>query len=218
MRKPSAPRVDEATSFANVYPDLTGESFRLKQISEIRDQLEEEIAHRDRLRRKYKTLWNVFYGTTQVSQVVAVASGGGAVGALVSGIGAPASIPLGGVSIVCGLISGACTGLGKAAMKKVEKHETIKHTAESSLNTVRDLVSNALMNGAVSNEDFHHILRELNNYKSHKTGIKTKTRSAIIELTAEREREIRAEAEEAGKKKALDNLITSLHPTGETSG
>ena len=74
-------------------------------------------------------------------------------------------------------------------MKKVEKHEGIKRTAESSLNTINDLVSNALMDGIVSNEDFHHILRELDNYKGHKTGIKHRTRADQIELTADRERE-----------------------------
>ena len=43
-----------------------------------------------------------------------------------------------------GVLSGLCVALGKATMKKVEKHESVKRMAESSLNTVNDLVSRAL--------------------------------------------------------------------------
>ena len=72
------------------------------------------------------------------------------------------------------------------------------------------------MDGTVSNEDFHHILRELDNYKGHKAGIKTRTRSEIIELKADREREIRTEAEEAGKKAVLDSLMKVIPGTMST--
>ena len=84
MRKPSAPN-------SNLYPELSeatkpseatdqGVQFRLNKISEIRDFLENEVDQRDKLRRKYKTVWNVCYNTAQVSGLVAVGSGGGAVG------------------------------------------------------------------------------------------------------------------------------------------
>ena len=146
-------------------------------------------------------MWNVFYNTAQVSGLVALGSGGGAVGTMATGIGAVVSIPLGVVAIAGSVLSGGCVALGKAMMKKVEKHESVKRTAESSLNTVNDLVSRALEDGIVSNEDFHHILREMENYRGHKAGIKHRTRANLIELTTEREAQIRAEAEQAGLEK-----------------
>ena len=205
MRKPSAPN-------SNVYPELPEASepseatdqvvqFRLNKISEIRDFLENEVDQRDKLRRKYKTLWNVCYNTAQVSGLVALGSGGGAVGTMATGVGAVATIPLGGVAIIGSVLSGVCAALGKATMKKVEKHESVKRTAESSLNMVDNLVSRALEDGIVSNEDFHHILREMENYRGHKAGIKHRTRANLIELTTEREAQIRAEAEQAGLEK-----------------
>ena len=223
MKKPSAPN-------SNLYPELPeserpeetepnqGVQFRLNKISEIRNFLENEVDQRDKLRRKYKTLWNVFYNTAQVSGVVALGSGGGAIGNMATGVGAVVSIPLGGVAIIRSVLSGVCVALGKATMKKVEKHESVERTAESSLNTVDNLVSRALEDGIVSNEDFHHILREMENYRGHKAGIKHRTRADLIELTSEREAQIRAEAEQAGlekgRKEALKNLLSTVTSSG----
>ena len=75
MKKPSSPN-------SNLYPELPeateqvdqGVQFRLNKISEIRDFLENEkneVDQRDKLRRKYKTVWNVYYNTAQVSGLVA---------------------------------------------------------------------------------------------------------------------------------------------------
>ena len=218
MKKPSAPN-------SNLYPELPeatepdqGVQFRLNKISEIRNFLENEVDQRDKVRRKYKTLWNVFYNTAQVSGVVELGSGSRAIGTMATGVGAVVSIPLGGVAIIGSVLSGVCVALGKATMKKVEKHESVKRTAESSLNTVDNLVSRALEDGIVSNEDFHHILREMENYRGHKAGIKHRTRANLIELTTEREAQIRAEAEQAGleteKKGALKNLLSTVTSSG----
>ena len=69
------------------------------------------------------------------------------------------------------------------------------------MNTVNDLVSKSLEDSQVSNEDFHHILREMENYRGHKAGIKHRTRVDLVKLTAERERQIREEAERVGIEK-----------------
>ena len=210
MKKPTAPTLyPDISSEVEGQPPDSGEQFRLNQISEIRTFLDNEVQIRNKLRRKYKSVWNMFYGSTQISGLIAIGAGSSAVGTLASGIGAPISLPLSGIALFCGLLSNTSAAAAKATMKKVEKHEGIKRMAESSLNTINDLVSKALMDGRVSNEDFQHILKELENYREHKTGIKHRTRANLNELTPEREREIRAEAEEIGKKKALENLLNT---------
>ena len=208
-KKPSAPKL---------YPEVPegsdqGVQFRLNKISEIRNFLENEVDQRDKLRRKYKTAWNVCYNTAQVSGVVALGLGGGAIGTMATGIGVVVSIPLGGVAVGGSVLSGLCVALGKVMMQKVEKHESVKRTAESSLNTVNDLVSKALEDGIVSNEDFHHILREMENYRGHKAGIKHRTRANLIELTTEREAQIRAEAEQAGLERGKKETMEAFRST-----
>ena len=82
--------------------------------------MENEVDQRDKLRRTYKTVWNVFYNTAQVSGVIAVGSGTGAVGTLATGVAAAVSIPLGGIAIAGGLVSAACVALGKATMNNLK--------------------------------------------------------------------------------------------------
>ena len=124
MKKPSAPN-------SNLYPELPeatepsgasdqGVQFRLNKISEIRDFLENEVDQRDKVRRKYKTVWNVCYNTAQVSGLVALGMGGGAIGTMATGVGAVVSIPLGGVAIGGSVLSGLCVALGKAMMKRLK--------------------------------------------------------------------------------------------------
>ena len=51
-------------------------------------------------------------------------------------MGAAAAVPMSGLAIAGGITSAACVRLGKAVMEKIEKHEGIERTAQSSLNTV----------------------------------------------------------------------------------
>ena len=145
MKKPSAPKlypeIPQIEGQEEIPGEFLGAQFRLDKISEIRNFLESEASARDKLRRRYKTVWNIFYNLTQILGLVAVGSGAGAVGTLATGIGAVVSIPLGGLAVAGGIVSTVSVALGKATMKKLEKHESIKRTAESSLNTVNDLVS-----------------------------------------------------------------------------
>ena len=80
MRKPTAPpedilpMINPPENTQPVYPDLStvipvkdadvnqdAQNFRLKQIRDIRDQLEKEAETRGRLRRRYKALYNTAY-------------------------------------------------------------------------------------------------------------------------------------------------------------
>ena len=160
----------------------------------------------------------MFYITAQVSGVVAVGTGTGAMATLVSRVAAPVSIPLRGIGIAGGLVSAACAALKKAMMKKLEKHESIKRTAESSLNMVNDLVSKSLEDEQVSNKDLYHILREMENYRAHKAGIKHRTRADLIKLRDDRERKIHEEAEQAGLERGKKETIETLLSTAKSSG
>jgi hypothetical protein len=91
-----------------IYPNLPTEdspsdepaqNFRLKQIRDIRDYLENEAEIRSRLRRRYKSIYNTFFYLSTTTGVIAMGAGTGSVVALSTGIGALVALPLGIASI-----------------------------------------------------------------------------------------------------------------------
>jgi hypothetical protein len=215
-KKPSAPPI---------HPDLTvklpaelpaelpqqnqdeGMTFRLKRISDIRDYLENEAETRGRLRRRYKSSYNAAYYVNAGASILAIGASTAAATSLATGIGAIASLPLGIVAITSGVLGVIGSKISKIVLKKVEKHERIKLIAMSKLSSVNGLVSTALRDGAVSDEEFNIILLEMESYRDHKTQIGKKIRN---ELSTEKEQEIREEAQKKGilqgQELALKNL------------
>ncbi len=74
--------------------------------------------------------------------------------------------------------------------------------AVSKLSSVNDLVSKALTDEKVSDEEFQVILSEMESYKTHKSQIRRRVRN---QLSSEKEEEIREEAEKKGVLKSQEN-------------
>jgi hypothetical protein len=201
-----------------IYPDLApmqeqenptqdeGMTFRLKRISDIRDHLENEAETRGRLRRRYKSIFNAGSYLTTGAGIVSTCSATASVISLTTVIGAIASLPLGIVAIASGVLGVIGSGVSKLMLKKVEKHEKIKLIALSKLSSVNGLVSNALRDGAVSDEEFNIILLEMESYRDHKSQIRKKIRN---ELNTEREQEALKKGIQTGQKLALKNLLNA---------
>lgn len=213
-REPTAPPL---------YPKLdgiqdNGMTFRLKQISEIRTFLESENETRSRLRRRYKSIYNTFFYISTASGVIAVGAGTAGMTVLGTGIGAPITLPLGIVSIAMGAASVGASALCKVLLKKVEKHERIKNLATAKTSSVNELVSDALKDNNISNEEFQLILAERENYREHKNQIRQRVRAEVKKMSDEMKEQIREEAEkkgvEKGKKEAMDTLLRTAQSQG----
>ena len=209
-----------------LYPELPtthdeGMNFRLKRISDIRDFLEKELESRGRYRRRYKSIYNSAVYVNAGAGLISVCTGTSAVATLATGIGVVVSLPLGGIAAVAGVLSIIGTGISKLVLKKVEKHEQIKFIAMSKLSSVNGLVSKALQDGNINNEEYQMILQEMESYREHKSQIRSKIRADIKEMTTEREQEIREEAEKKGVLKgqemAMKNLQTMMNAGAATS-
>ena len=83
----------------------------------------------------------------------------------------PALLPIEIVAIACGCI-GVCIKLvRRKLMTKAQKHYEIKTLGESKLNSIKGLISKALNDGEISDEEFKTVLDELDKY----TDLKDKT-------------------------------------------
>ena len=95
-------------------------------------------------------------------------------------------------------------------LKKVEKHQQIKLIAAAKLSSVNGLVSRALQDGNISNEEYQIILQEMESYRNHKSQIRNRTIGEIRELTVDKENEIREESLKKGILKGQEMAMTNL--------
>ena len=64
-------------------------------------------------------------------------------------------------------------------MRKAEKHEKIKVIAETKLDTINGLISKALTDDKISDEEYTLILSEVIKYRTMKEEVRSKTRNSI---------------------------------------
>ena len=179
---PIYPNLDQHVQLEDSKEEDEGKTFRLKRISDIREFLEKELETRGRYRRRYKS------GLTSVgSSIVAAATAA-------IGVGVIASVPLGFTAVASGVLIVVSAAVSKILLKKVEKHQQIKLIAAAKLSSVNGLVSRALQDGHISNEEFQIILQEMESYRDHKSQLRNRTIGEIRELTVEKENEIREES------------------------
>ena len=149
-----------------IYLDLSkdGQNYRLHKISEIENTRKDA---RKALYKKYKRGVNLTDGVDAALISASVNMAG-------IGLTVPVMLPLEIVAIVCGCM-GACVKLvRRKLMSKAQKHYEIKTLGERKLNSVNNLISKALKDGRISEEEFKIVLDELNRYNDLKDKTHTK--------------------------------------------
>ena len=147
---PIYPNLDQHVQLEDPTKD-EGKTFRLKRISDIRETLEKELETRGRYRRRYKS----------GSSIVAAATAA-------TGVGIIASVPLGFTAVAAVVFNVISSAVSKILLKKIENHQQIKLIAAAKLSSINGLVSRALQDGHISNEEFQIILQEMESYRDHK--------------------------------------------------
>ena len=95
-----------------------------------------------------------------------------------TGIGFALGVSLGGVGLICGIASVITGSSAKKVSKKVIKHEKTLAICESKVNSIKDRISKALEDNKISDEEFHNILSEVENYSELKRSIRVKYRNS----------------------------------------
>lgn len=176
----------------SLYPSLDNNSqFRLTEISKLKAKLQDEVSGRMQLCKKYKRAENILdvidIASNSVALSLSVTSG-----VLAStGILLPFAIPLAVAAGTLGVVGITCKGIVKKLKTKYQKHSSIKQTAESKLNSILEIVNKAINDNNITDEEFKHVVDEVNKYNelkktiqtkvSGKTGISEGEKKAIIE-------------------------------------
>ena len=208
---PMYPNLDEVQHVPQIQQaEDEGKTFRLKRISDIREILEKEVEKRGRYRRRYKSVYNTAIYVNAGAGLTSVASSVSAAATAATGVGIIASVPLGFLAVATGVLSVVSAGISKILLKKVEKHQEIKLIAASKLSSVNGLVSKALQDGNISNEEYQIILQEMESYRNHKSQIRNRITADVRELTVEKENEIREESLKKGILQGQQMAMTNL--------
>ena len=152
-----------------IYPELPtedGQNYRLQKISEIEKQLIKERDARKALYKKYKRGINITDGvdTSLISADLVIAD---------VGLSVPILLPFEIAAIVFGTVSVSIKIIRRKLMSKAQKYYEINTIGESKLNSIKNLISKALIGGQTSEQEFLMVLDELDRYND----LKDKTHS-----------------------------------------
>ena len=150
---------------------------RLKKIDEIQEILFAERDKRNALSLKYNRGISVISVIDKCLGVTAIGLRITGVGLLSIIVAAPAVIGMEAVSIVMGLLRVIGNQAIKKMSLKIEKQEKITMLAVSSLNTISSLMSKALTDDTISDEEYSLILLEFETFTrmAEDLSIKSKT-------------------------------------------
>ena len=204
MKKQLYPKVENVEPSAP--PLIEPDSFRLQHITKIQQSLQDELEKYSRCRRKYNSAFKTVSNVHSAVSFGTLASSSTGLGLVVSGIGAPAGIVLAGIGVGCGIGSLIADVALKKINKKLQKHIGISQLANSKITSVQRLISTAINDGSVSDQDFKTITEDYENYQSQKQGIQSKMMTGPTDLNT-----LKARFLEEGKKLGMEEANKRLH-------
>ena len=129
--------------------------------------------------------------------------GAAGVGLLSTIIAAPTVVVLESLALCTGVLSMVGKYASKKLTLKAQKHEKIKVLVEAKLNSISTLISKALNDGNISDQEFSLIMSEFSKFQEMKNDIKTKTREQIRQETNN-------SLKERGKREARESFVNQF--------
>ena len=140
--------------------------------------------------------------------------GGASIPAFASGTGLPVGTALGELGAVLSLLTVATQNFSSGQTVKQGKHDAIMLLAQSKLDSITDIISQAMQDGDISPTEFHKVLQEVEKYRKLKADIRNQAKTKIKEITKEQ----REELLEQGRKEGKEDFLRKIANTSGTQG
>ena len=114
-----------------------------------------------------------------------VITGGISIAAFASGVGLPAGIVLSGTSLLLSLATVITEKSFKTFTVKQEKHDAIKPLAQSKLDSIANIILQAMQDGDISSTEFYKVLQEVEKYRTLKADIRHQAKAKVRQITKE---------------------------------
>ena len=82
---------------------------------------------------------------------------------------------------------------------KQGKHDTIMLLAQSNLDSITDIISQAMQGEDISPTEFHKVLQEMEKYCKRKADIRNRTKAKVKQIEKEQREEILEQGRKEGK-------------------
>ena len=141
-------------------------------MSEIESYFLNEIEVREQVTKKMKR-FNTITGIIDTGLVTStIITGEISIAAFASGVGLPVVIAFIGTSLLLSLAAAITRKSFKIFTVKQEKHDAIKLLAQSKLDRIANIISQAMQDGDISPTEFHKVLQEVEKYRRLKADIR----------------------------------------------
>ena len=140
-----------------------------------------------------------------------VITGGISIAAFPGSVGLPVGITLSGSILLLSLATVITRKSFKTFTVKQEKHNSIKLLAQSKLDNIANIISQAMQDEDIPPTDFHKVLQEVEKYRKFKADIRNQAKAKIKQITKEHREELLEQERKEGKEDFLRKI-------GNTSG
>ena len=147
--------------------------FRLSEIIGIENYFYQEINQRKSCSKKLSKYVAVFDYIDQALIVLSATSGGVSIISFTSIVGAPVGIASASLTLLFSLTTGIVKKLSNITRKKKKKHDKVLMLAKSKLNSIKTLISQALIDMDISHKEFITILNEKEKYDNMKDNLRS---------------------------------------------
>ena len=185
----------------------------MNKLSKIEAYLLNEIEVREEIAKKMKR-FNTISGIVDTGRITStVITGGISIAAFASALGLPVGIALSGTSLLLSLATAITQKSFKIfTVKQKKKHDSIKLLAQSKLDSIANIISQAMQDGDISPTEFQTILQEVDKYRKLKADISNQTKAKVKEITKEQ----REELLEQGRKEGKEDFLRKTANTSRT--
>ena len=109
-----------------------------------------------------------------------VITGGISIAAFASGVGLPVGIALSGTSLLLSLATAITRKSFKIFTVKQEKHDAIYLFAQSKLDSITNIISQAMQDGDISPTEFYKVLQEIEKCRRLKADIRNQAKGTSL--------------------------------------
>ena len=199
-----------------IYPDLNPtapqepQTYCLNKLSEIEAYFLHEIEVREEIAKKIKR-FNTITGIVDTGLITStVITGGISIAAFASSAGLPVGIALSGTSPLLSLATAITRNSFKISTVKQEKHDSIKLLAQSKLDSIANIISQAMQDRDISPIEFHKVLQEVEKYLRLKADIRDQAKTSVKEITEEQRAELLEQVRKEGKEDFFYQKLQTL--------